>query len=60
MMDRSQQLRIEGALRHLFEILYNDGIDADAQKVLFSRSGNRARLSTTALDILAGLEIKIK
>ena len=58
--DESQRLRIEGALRHLFETLYNDGIGADAQKLLFSRSGSRARLSATALEILRGLEIKIK
>jgi DNA-binding MarR family transcriptional regulator len=60
LVDQSQRLRIEGALQHLFENLYDNGIGADGQKLLFSRSGNRARLSTTALDILAGLEIKIK
>jgi DNA-binding MarR family transcriptional regulator len=60
LVDDSQRLRIEGALQHLFAALYSDGIGADGQKLLFSRSGNRARLSATALDILAGLEIKIK
>jgi DNA-binding MarR family transcriptional regulator len=60
LLDQSQRLRIEGALQHLFATLYSDGIGADAQKLLFSRSGNRARLSATALDILATLEIKIK
>lgn len=57
MIDQSQRLRIEGSLRHLFETLYHGGIDAE---LLFSRSGNRTRLSATALDILAGLEIKLK
>lgn len=55
LLDESQRLRIEGALRHLFERLYDDGVGAD---VLFSRSGNRARLSATALEILGRLEIK--
>jgi DNA-binding MarR family transcriptional regulator len=64
LVDESQRLRIESALQHLFETLHSEnlhnGLGADGQKLLFSRSGNRARLSATALEILAGLEIKLK
>jgi DNA-binding MarR family transcriptional regulator len=58
LLDESQRLRIENALQHLFETLYRDGLNTDEQKLLFSRSGNRARLSATALEILAQLELK--
>jgi DNA-binding MarR family transcriptional regulator len=59
LLDESQRLRIENSLRHLLEALYRDDLAIDQQKLLFSRSGNRARLSTTALEILTRLEIKI-
>lgn len=58
LLEESQRLRIENSLRHLFETLYREGSNADEQKLLFARSGNRARLSATALEMLAGLEIK--
>jgi DNA-binding MarR family transcriptional regulator len=57
--DESQRLRIEAALRHLFEGLYREGLSADEQKLLFSRSGSSARLSATALELLAQLEIRM-
>jgi DNA-binding MarR family transcriptional regulator len=59
LLDESQRLRIENSLQHLLETLYRDDLSLDQQKLLFSRSGNRARLSTTALEMLTHLEIKI-
>jgi DNA-binding MarR family transcriptional regulator len=58
--DPSQRLRIETALRHSIETLYGQGLGADEQKLLFSRSGNHVRLSATALEILGKLEFKVK
>lgn len=60
LIDESQRLRVEGALQHLIETLYREGLGADERKLLFSRSGNRLRLSSAALDILARLEIKTR
>ncbi|HSB95377.1 MAG TPA: MarR family transcriptional regulator [Spongiibacteraceae bacterium] len=59
LLDESQRLRIESALQHSMAMLYRDGLAAEEQKLLFSRSGNRVRWSATALEILKQLEIKV-
>jgi DNA-binding MarR family transcriptional regulator len=59
LFDESKRCRIENSLHHLFEMFYSDGLAADEQKLLFSRSGNRVRLSPAAIEMLAQLEIKV-
>jgi DNA-binding MarR family transcriptional regulator len=56
-MDESQRLHSAAVLQHFIERLYHDN-SGDAP-LLFTRSGSRARLSDSALKMLAELEIKL-
>jgi DNA-binding MarR family transcriptional regulator len=57
LMDESQRIQAEASLLHFMEELYRQR-PAKERALLFSRSGNRIRLSKTALELLAGLETK--
>lgn len=56
--DESQRMRIETRLQHLIEALYQEETADGSRKILFSRSGNKARLSSSALALLEGIEIR--
>lgn len=57
LLDESQRIQAEATLLHFIEELHRQR-PARERALLFSRSGNRVRLSRTALDMLGSLEIK--
>ena len=56
--DESQRVHIEMRLQHLIEALYQEEISDSSRKILFSRSGNKVHLSSSALALLEGIAIR--
>ena len=58
LLDESQRIQAEASLLHFIEELHRQRPERE-RALLFSRSGNRVRLSKIALEMLAELEFKV-